>query len=360
MFATKRRFEPSVIQRLLDEPYRFQFFQAVRVFEIWLKKNGVPHEDAVAEYLRFKNRISLSFPASEIEAIKPYPVTGENSDVALLAALRSGELEHIGITPAFMGLLGGNGTLPAHYTESIAAHLLFEKDEGPKAFLDTFSNRAVALFYQAWRKYRLEFKYQADGKDQFLPLLLSFAGLGHASLQSKGGDEQDGVLDQTMAYYAAALMQRPASAAYMQQILNEYFAVPISIEQFVGAWYDVPPEQQTMLGLTNATLGAQAMVGARVWQRDLRMRIVIGPLARTVFETFLPGARAARSLEKMLNMFNKLCLEYEVHLILRQKDVQGISLASERVNGRLGWDSFLISEEAQSDRQDVQYELCAL
>lgn len=360
MFATKRRFEPSVIQRLLDEPYRFQFFQVVRVFEIWLEKNGIPHEDAVAEYLRFKNRISLSFPASEIEAIKPHPATKENTDTALLAALRTGELAHIGITPAFMGLLGGNGTLPAHYTESIAAHLLFEKDEGPKAFLDTFSNRAVALFYQAWRKYRLQFKYQASGNDQFLPLLLSIAGLGQASLQGRDGDEGDKVLDQTMAYYAAALIQRPASAAHMQRILNEYFAVPIAIEQFVGAWYDVPQEQQTMLGSTNATLGSQAMVGARVWQRDLRMRIVIGPLTRTVFETFLPGARAARSLEKMLSMFNKLCLEYEVHLILRRQDVLGISLSSDRANGRLGWDSFLISEDALSDRQDLQYELCVL
>ena len=360
MLATKRRFEPSVIQQLLDEPYRFQFFQAVRVFELWLKQNGVSHDNAVAEYVRFKNRVSLSFPASEIDALTLYPTNIQKTDDELLSALRNGGLGHIGLTPSFMGFLGGNGTLPAHYTERISEQLIFEKDEGPKAFLDTFSNRAVALFYQAWRKYRLELKYELGGQDKFLPLLLSLAGLNHPSLHGRNHDEDEGVLDQTMGHYAAALMQRPISAAYMQQVLVEYFAVRVAIEQFIGFWYEVPQHQQTMLGATNATLGSEAMVGARVWQRDLRMRIVIGPLAKKEFENFLPGARAAKSLEKMLTMFSNLCLEYEVQLILRKEDVEGTSLAAERSSGRLGWDSFLTTGEVAEDRQDVQYAIHAL
>lgn len=360
MFATKRRPEPSVIQRLLDEPYRFQFFQAVRVFELWFKQNGVPHERAVTDYLRFKNRTSLSFPASQLEALSPYPATLDKTDAGLLAAFRAGELAHIGITPSFMGFLGGNGALPAHYTESIAEHLLFEKDDSPRAFLDTFSNRAVALFYQAWRKYRLELKYELGGQDRFLPLLLSLAGLGSETLRDRLTADGDGVLDQTMGYYAAAVRHRPASTSYMQRVLSEYFAVPVAMAQFVGCWYDVPAHQQTMLGSRNASLGAQAMVGARVWQRDLRMRLVIGPLARADFESFLPGARAAVSLEKMLTMFSGVSLEYEVQLILRRSDVQGTSLVTPRAGGRLGWDCFMNTEQAEEDRQDVRYEIHAL
>ena len=368
MSTEKRRFEPSVIQQLLDKPYRFQFFQAVRIFELWLKQNGVPHENAVADFLRFKNRTSLSFPASELESLSLYPANIEKNDQNLLASLQKGELDHIGITPTFMGFLGGNGALPTHYTERIADHVLYEKDESPRAFLDTFSNRAVALFYQAWRKYRVEFKYELGNQDKFLPLLLSLAGLGHTSLKNRLTDDIEiegdidlaGVVDQSMGYYASALMQRPASASHMQKILCEYFAVQVQIEQFIGHWYDVPEQQQTMLGAVNATLGSEAMVGARVWQRDLRMRLVIGPLNRSEFETFLPGGVAAKSLEKMLTMFSSLCLEYEVQLILRQEDVQGTCLITERKGGRLGWDSFLMTEEAAQDRSDVQYEIHAL
>ncbi|MDO8652947.1 MAG: type VI secretion system baseplate subunit TssG [Undibacterium sp.] len=363
MFTTKRRFEPSVIQRLLDEPYRFQFFQAVRIVELWLKQHGVPHENAVTDFVRFKNRTSLSFPASELDALKLSPSTIKKTDAELSAALEAGELAHIALTPSFMGFLGGNGTLPAHYTERIAEHVLFEKDDSPREFLDTFSNRAVALFYEAWRKYRLEFKYELGKqgqKDQFLPLLLSLAGLGHDSLQKRLNPDGDGLLDQSMGYYASASMQRPISAAHMQRLLSEYFLVDIKVEQFIGCWYGVPEQQQTMLGLTNATLGSESMVGARVWQRDLRMRLMIGPLSSAKFESFLPGGKSAKTLEQMLGIFSNLCLEFEVQLVLRKEDVQAASLISERMGGRLGWNSFLMTAPPVEDRKDVQYEIHAL
>jgi type VI secretion system protein ImpH len=360
MLAAKRGFKPSVVQRLLDEPYRFQFFQAVRVMELWLRQNGVAQDNALAGYLRFKNRVSLGFPSSELEGLQPYPPVEENSEAEIAAALRNGELEHIGITPSFMGFLGSNGSLPAHYTERIAEHMLYEKDESPKAFLDTFSNRAVALFYQAWRKYRLEMKYELDGRDDFLPLLLALAGLGNDSLQERNSSGRQGVLDETMAYYAAAMRQRPVSAAYMERILGEYFAVPVKVEQFIGCWYAVPEHQQSRLGLNHATLGIDALAGGRVWQRNLRLRLVIGPLASEQFNAFLPGAEAARSLEKMLAMFSNHCLEYEIRLVLRKEDVRPTALNETRQGGRLGWDGFLVTEAAKEDRQDVQYEVHAL
>ena len=360
MLAEKRKIEPSVIQRLLDEPYRFQFFQAVRMLELWLKKNGVPIESTVTDYLRFKNRTSLSFPASELEGLEPYPPLVETTDQALLAALKTGELEHISITPAFMGFLGGNGTLPAHYTERIADHVLYERDAGPKAFLDTFSNRAVALFYKAWCKYRLEFKYELGGQDRFLPLLLSLAGIGNKTLQDRLNINHEGVLDQSVGFYAAALRQRPASAAYIERVLGEYFNLAITIEQFIGYWYAVPRDQQTVLGATNARLGSEALVGARVWQRDLRMRVVIGPMNRADFEGFLPGGKSACSLEKMLTLFTNLCFEYEIQLILAKHEVQGMSFTGATDKGRLGWDTFLMTEEATGDRGDVRYEIHAL
>lgn len=360
MLATKRRFEPSVIQRLLDEPYRFQFFQAVRILELWLKRNGVPPEHAVADYMRFRNTLSLGFPASEIEALRPDADAAIATDQTLLEALLAGKLNYIGMTPSFMGFLGSSGSLPAHYTERIAAHQLYERDDSPRAFLDTFSNRAVVLFYEAWRKYRMEYKYAMDGADRFLPLLKSLAGIGHRSLSRRLGGDGEGVLDETIGCYAAAMRHRPVSAALMQKVLEEYFAVPIALEQFVGCWYEVPKEQQTMLGADNVVLGATAMAGERVWQRDLRMRLIIGPLDRSGFESFLPHGRAAKSLEKMLTMFTGVCLEYEVQLVLRAQDVRSVCLSSQREGGWLGWDTFVTSETESSDRADVRYEIHAL
>ncbi|QJE02025.1 type VI secretion system baseplate subunit TssG [Massilia forsythiae] len=359
MPATKRRFEPAVIERLFAQPYRFQYFQAVRMLELWLKRRGVPEEGALANFVRFQNSTSLAFPASEVEALRTEPAGLAPQPQALAAALQRAELHYLRLTPAFMGFLGGAGALPAHYTERIAAHALFERDDGPRAFLDTFSSRTLYLFYQAWRKYRLELKYHGSGKDGFLPLLLSLAGMGHASLRRRMSDHGDGLLDESVAYFATAMRQRPPSAVHMARVLAEYFGQPVAIEQFVGRWYDVPPAQQTTLGMHNATLGGGALAGDRVWQRDLRLRLTIGPLPLADYEAFLPGGRAARALYNMLAMFTGLALEYEVKLVLRAADVRGVALNDGRIGGRLGWDGFLVDGPQSADRADVCYEIQA-
>ncbi|HEY4317370.1 MAG TPA: type VI secretion system baseplate subunit TssG [Herbaspirillum sp.] len=361
MPATQRKFEPSVIQRLFETPYRFQFFQAVRMIELWFKRNGVPSQRALGEFMRFANRTGLGFPPSEIEALDVYPALPRNDTEALGDALRDGRLKYVSLTPTFMGFLGGGGTLPSHYTERIAAYQADARDEGPRAFLDTFSSRSLSLFYQAWSKYRLAFQYEIGRRDRFLPLLMSLAGLGHPALHRRLSDEEDGVRDESLGHFAAAIRHRPASAVYMQQVLADYFAVPLRVEQFVGCWYNVPREHQTMLGSQNAMLG-MAMAGERVWQRDLRMRLHIGPLPRKDFEQFLPGAKASGALARMLAMFTGYSLEYEVQLILRAADVAGTSLDSGREcnSGRLGWDAFLSTQPACGDRGDVCYEIHAL
>jgi type VI secretion system protein ImpH len=359
MHATKRRFEPAVIERLFAQPYRFQYFQAVRMIEVWLRRRGMPEEGALANFLRFSNSTSLAFPASEIESLLPEPRAVAPKSAELAAALHSKELRYVRLTPTFMGLLGSSGALPAHYTERVAAQQIAERDDGARAFLDTFSNRTLALFYEAWRKYRLELKYGGH-RDGFLPLLLSLAGMGHTSLRRRLSDQGDGVLDESVAYFATAMRQRPASSMQIARVLSEYFGKPVRAEQFIGRWYDVPAAQQTALGLGNAMLGGGAMAGARVWQRDLRLRLVIGPLDLKSYESFLPGGRAARALGNMVTMFTGLSLEYEVQLVLRAADVQGVALSGMRTaGGRLGWDGFLVDGPQVQDRADVRYEIHA-
>jgi type VI secretion system protein ImpH len=356
MPATKRRFEPAVIERLFKEPYRFEYFQAVRMLELWLKRHGVSRQGLVDNFLRFQNSTSLGFPASQLEAIDTEPRELAHDAPALGAALQSGLLRYVRVTPAFMGLLGVHGVLPAHYTERIAEHQLHQRDEGARALLDTFSNRSLALFYAAWRKYRLALSVQVDGQDRFLPLLLGLAGLGSASLRQRlAHDEAGAVLDESIGYFAASVRHRPASAAQVARVLSEYFGRPVRAEQFVGSWYEVPPAQQTTLDSPNAVLGSSALVGGRVWQRDLRLRLVIGPLDHAAFNAFLPGGKAARALKSLLTMFTGVTLEYDVELVLRAQDVRSVTMANGSTIGRLGWDAYLVEGPQAQDRNDVRY-----
>lgn len=360
MPTAQRRFAPAVIARLFADPQRFAYFQAVRLVELWLKRHGAPGDRLrprgalVAHYLRFDNSTSFVFPVHQIEAMAAEPPDSHrNGAEQALQAIR--------LTPTFMGLLGGHGALPAHYTERIAAHLMLDKDAGPRVFFDTWSNRSLALFYEAWRKYRVELQYEVNGRDGFLPLVLALAGLGNDSLRRRLAPDPGGrVLDESLGYFAGTLQHRPASSVQIARVLADYFGQPVRAEQFVGSWYGVPPGQQTTLGGANAVLGAGALAGDRVWQRDLRMRLVIGPLDRAGLQAFLPGGMAARALHSIVTMLTGTALEYEVQLVLRAEEVRGTQLAGAVPAdgaGRLGWDSYVLSRRSELERGDVRYRL---
>ncbi|TWI13383.1 type VI secretion system baseplate subunit TssG [Aerolutibacter ruishenii] len=350
-----RRIDPGVAQQLLAQPQRFGFFQAMRVLERLFVRQGLKPAEAVPARVRFRNSMSLGFPASEIESVTAYAGDGValDRDVAVAHAITMEELGEVHLTPAFMGLLGGHGALPLHYTETLAEREVFQRDRAARAFLDIFSTRAVALHFAGWKKHRPALQYELDNRERFLPLVLALAGVGMPALRERLCDGDGDVFDQALAHHAGLLGQRPVSLATLQRVLADYFDVPLRVEPFVGAWYDVPVEQRTRLGMGNARLGTSALAGERVWQRDLRVRLWIGPLDRRHFDDFLPGGKAAKALTKWLALLTGSTLEYEVRLGLKAECVQGMAMGS--AAPRLGWDSYLCSQPATTPRHDTTY-----
>jgi type VI secretion system protein ImpH len=382
MPTPQRRQPVGVIARLLAEPHRFAFFQAVRLLDRWFGKSERGGTAAVlSNRIRFRNTLSLGFPASEIAELKVVEaepasldfelptVAGSLGDVVPAAQadatnlgddLRPEQVESIEITPAFMGLLGTGGALPTFYTEMLAERETYHRDTAARAFLDIFQHRAVALFYQAWRKHRLPVQYESDRRNNFLPQVLALAGLGQRSLRDRLHGDEGGVADDTLAYFAGLLQQRPVSVRTVQQMVSEYFRVPVETQQFIGRWFTLPAGSATSLGMANAVLDASAVVGERVWQRDLRMRLTIGPMARDKFHRFLPGGTAALALRELLTLLTGVTLEYEVRLSLRADEVQGTQLDAGGSGVRLGWDSFLVTRPETRDRHDAGYDIHAL
>jgi type VI secretion system protein ImpH len=347
----------SVVDRLLGEPYRFGFFQALRMLEVHFARRGDASSDVLPKRVRFRNSLSLTFPASEIEALRALGEEGQ--ELSSVESEEGSVPERIELTPAFFGLLGSQGVLPLHYTEKIVDRELYVRDKAARAFLDIFTNRAAALFYEAWKKYRLHIQYETQGNNRFLPLLLALAGLGHPVLRGRMENGDGAVFDETIARFGATFGGRPVSAESMKRILTQHFGVPIEIEQFVGRWYPVPREQRSALGGMHACLGHTALVGERVWQRDLRMRLFIGPLGKAQYREFLPQGAAARALSRLLHLMTSGTLEFEVIVSLRKEDVAPLSLGNSE-SGALGWDSFLVTEDCASDRRDTCYELFAI
>jgi type VI secretion system protein ImpH len=346
---------------LLQTPQQFDFFQAVRLLDRWLGTTAHPTPGRGLDKLNFRNSLSTTFAPSAIESLKVHRRT--NADEASLA--RAHEVERIDLTPAFMGLLGVHGALPLFYTEALAQRELYQKDEAGRAFMDLFSHRLVALFYEAWRKHRLAMQFETDRRSRFLPQILSLAGVGQAGLRERLGAGSGAVRDEALAYFAGTLQQRTLSVTQIRQLLQTYLGVPVRIEQFVGRWYALPESARFGLGCQaeggQGVLGYSAVLGERVWQRDLRLRIELGPLDHARFQRFLPGGAGARALASLLTMLSGVSLEYEVNLRLRKEDVTAACLTSARQTdrGRLGWDTFLQTREAGQDRVDVRYDIAS-
>lgn len=363
MPTPQRRDSTGLIDQLFEDPHRFEFFQAVRLLERTLSAQHGPSADLLPTQLRFRNSSSLSFPSSEIESLKVRwkEVNAQDGEAGEGSGGATREIDSIDITPAFMGLLGVAGALPYVYTEQIAQRELYQKDFAARSFLDLFSHRVLALFYKAWKKSRLQLQYETDRRNRFAPMVLALSGIGQASLNDRLKPESGGVNDEGLAFFAGALQQRTLSSLQLQQLLSRYLKVAVRIEQFCGRWYTLPPEARTVLGLSGGQLGRNALSGERVWQRDLRVRVVLGPLDHRMFQRFLPGAPGATALRELLTLLTGVSLEYEISIVLRADAVHSSSLGSGRspLAGRLGWDTYLQTRPSPVDRSDVRYDIHA-
>jgi type VI secretion system protein ImpH len=317
MPASQRRYDAGLIGQLLAEPQRFEFFQAVRLIE----------QVQPPRRLRYRNRLSLAFPPNQIENI-----SDDGEDI-------------IRITPAFMGMLGSHGVMPLHYSERINRREKTSNDGGPRAFFDMLSHRALDMFYQAWAKHRPECMASPDGGDEFQAMLTALSGA------SASGEVVD---HETLAFYAMQIRCRAVSAPLVAGMYSEYFNVPVAVGQLIGAWQELPLADQAVLGTANVDLDAGVMLGGRIYGCDSRVRLRIGPLDRTRYESFLPGRGAATHLAALLALHCGIGMTYEVRLIQLAADMRGVSLdASGDV--RLGVNARMLSGPSDEDREELMY-----
>jgi len=330
------RSDPVVEETLFASPFRFGFFQAVRMLRLGLRLKRIPSALGVREFIRFRTPLSLDFPASEIQSLERKP----DSD----------GVETMEMTVNFMGLTGPSGALPRHYTETLIAGQSHYRERGRDAaahrFLDIFSHRLIALFADAWRKYRFWLRYEEGDRGGLTRYLLDLVGLGTEQLRRVLRDQVGrGLSEETIAYYSGLLAQRPFSSSAVTSVLADYIGAGVAIDQFVGRWLELPDEVRTKLGLANTQLGESAVLGVRAWDRQSKIRIRIGPVGYAKFHDLLPTGGGYATLTRLAGFFAGTGLDYEIQLVLRKEQVPACVLGVEQVGARLGWSSWLRAQE---------------
>jgi len=317
----------SEVEALLrSEPYRFEFFQAIRLLER-LAPDRKPlgrFTNPSDEVARLGAHPSLSFPASEIQSID-WP-EGKPPSLAV----------------NFMGVTGPQGPLPHFYTTLILSRLR-SGDKTLRDFLDLFHHRMLSFFYQAWEKYRFAVSYERGERDRFSHHLLDLIGLGTAGLQ-----ERLSVPDDAFLFFAGILGQRPHSAHALELLLNDYFEVPFQVIQLVGGWFRLDNSTECCIGersTPSEQLGLGAVVGDEVWNQQARARIRIGPLDLENYLDFLPNGSAHEPLRALLRFWTNDEIDFEVQLILNREEVPSCQLGAEgEAAPQLGWVTWMKSK----------------
>lgn len=323
-------------QLLFDEPYRFEFFQAVRLLEkIFPDRRSVGGKALpTEEVVRFRSYVALDFPPSEIREFVDVedPITG----------LRRKEM-----VMCIMGMVGVSGVMPTHYTELVLDRVR-HRDTAMWAFLDVFTHRAVSLFYQAWAKYRFPVGYER-GNDEFTSYLFDLAGLG-----TKGMHGRMDLEDESLLPYVGLIAQRPHSTNAIEKIISDYFGIKAKADQYSGQWLELAETDRTKLGTQNCGLGLNTIAGTRVWDQQSKFRLKLGPLEFSKFQAFLPNGTASKPLKSILDFVVGMEFDYDVQLILAKQQVPS-NILTTRAQRRpmLGWTSFLKTQPFQKDDRQL-------
>jgi type VI secretion system protein ImpH len=341
--ATEGGHEVTPLEELLlDEGYRFGFFQAVRLLQSRRRegagRSAVGRDaDPRREAVRFRGDPRLSFAPSDVSRVEE-PKEGGPPEVTI----------------PFFGVASpaSFGSLPLCYTE----HLLdrrAQKDTALQDFLDLFNHRLTSLFYRAWEKHHFPIEYEREESGtggRFEAALLAWLGLGTAG--------QRGRLpfpDLTLLRWAGTLARRPVPAQVLRDLVADLFDVTVGIETFVPHWYASEEDELTPLGSGRGRLGRDLVLGRRVLGAQSRFRLRLGPLPRERYESFLPGGSAWEALGDLVRFAAGPEFDFEVQLVLRAEDAPEPRLADGDGQGamRLGWTSWVRTGPLARDPGDV-------
>jgi type VI secretion system protein ImpH len=342
-----------MLQRLEQQPYRFGFFQAVRLLErLYPSRSAVGHFAAPRdETISFSAPPNLIYPPSEISTFGISP-DGQDGAPSRLEV-------------AFLGLNTVNGPMPRAQTASLLERAR-EGDRASNDFLDIFNHRLLSLFYRAWKRYRfflvlekrgttVESESNVSARENMVSArLYDLVGLGTPGLLQRMA-----IPDEAAVFYSGLLSQQVRSATALQQILEDFFDVSVKVQQFTGVWEQLPVAQQTFLreGTSFAeTLGAGAVVGTEVWNHQGMMTIRLGPLPLAKYRHFLPGAPGQHQLQDWLQFYSRGSVDFMVQLVLAREEVPQPGLLPRADGGlRLGYESWLKVKPLRRDPDETTY-----
>jgi type VI secretion system protein ImpH len=314
----------ALLRRLQEQPYAFDLYQALRrlecAYRAWPRLGTAtrPAEEPV----RLGQAVSLKAAASTLSHFEP---------------ARGSRPAHL--YNYFFGVLGPNGPLPLHLTEYAKQRAHLAHDRSLVAFLDLFNHRLLSLFYRAHASADPATQHDRPESDRFAAYVASLTGYGLPSLR-----DRDGLADNAKLYYAGLFAPQTKNAEGLCALLEDYLDVKARVEEFVGEWVTLPAAQAWRLGQgpkraspMMGLLSSTALVGTRVWLRQHRFRVALGPLRHDQFQSLLPGTPGFSRVHALVRNYVGDELKWDLRLTVADEALRPAQLGSGAQLGRTSW-----------------------
>jgi type VI secretion system protein ImpH len=316
------------LERLKDDPEAHHIFLALRILEAEyatnprLGQSRRPREDAV----RLGQEPRMAFPPSTISDFTP-------------PGAKPGSLIN-----RFFGFFGPHGPLPIHLTDYARERQINNRDGTFVGFANMLTHRIMSLMYRAWVTGQPAADFDRGADTQFERHIAAIGGHHGTALRNR-----DAMPDMAKRHYAGVLAGGTKNAEGLVAILSGFFNAPVGIEEFVGSWLDLEPDDQWELG-KGGGLGETTSIGSRVWSRNAKFRLIIGPVSRQEYERLLPGNASLDKLAGVVRNYLGDTLDYDVNVVLKGDEVPAAQLGGDT---RLGQTSWIGTRATDEDAKDL-------
>lgn len=253
-----------------------------------------------------------------------------SSDVTNIESMSNGRTK---LELSFFGLTGSQSPLPGFFLERIAT----EDENGlRKEFLDFFNNRLLALLYRVWRKYRYYVRFKENASDDFSAQLFALVGLADKELRGETPINWCKMLS-----YAGMLAGRSRSPQVVCGIVAHCFDLSdVSIRQWEVRKVRIPEEQRMQLGMANARLGEDSIIGEDVRDCMGKFVICVKNMTQVRFRDFLPSGKEYLPFCKLIEFILREQMAFDLELELKADEAPPLQLGGQS-QFSLGWSSFV-------------------
>lgn len=246
------------------------------------------------------------------------------------------------VTSALFSLMGPMGALPYVYSEQVS-RADRANDTAMRDFFDLFNHRSASLMYRAWRKNRVWLEQHPGGERsqqrKFSGLLEGIIGVSDLPKRIAWLEfDRDSALSS-----ADLLSRRVRNARGLKQLLRRQFRMNIHIDEFVGAWEELPEEaQSTFSSGDGLRLGHNTIIGRQTWQVQSTFGVVINKPNSQQYKTLQPGSDALRRMQLVVRLYCTPELAFKIKIIVRGDVIEPGTLGTGEAGGAmLGWNTVL-------------------